>query len=178
MMDGTIGVESEYGRGSVFTVKIPQKVIGEKRIGDFNARLKEQVNVEKSKTSIFKVPGKRVPVVDDTKVNLLVFKGLLRDTEITIDSASSGAEGIELTKKNKYDIIFMDHLMPEMDGIEAFHRIRDDKDNINRKTPVVALTANAIVGVRSSYLAEGFAEYLSKPVEQAELLAMTEALLS
>ena len=113
-------------------------------------------------------------VVDDTKVNLLVFKGLLRDTEITIDSASSGAEGIELTKKNKYDIIFMDHLMPEMDGIEAFHRIRDDKDNINRKTPVVALTANAIAGVRSSYLAE----YLSKPVEQAELLAMTEALLS
>ena len=119
----------------------------------------------------------KILVVDDVKMNVLVFKGLLRGTEITIDSALSGIEGIEATKKTKYDIIFMDHLMPKMDGIEAFHKIRDDKDNINHDTPVVALTANAIVGMRASYLEEGFAEYLSKPVGQNELLAVTGKLL-
>ncbi len=116
-------------------------------------------------------------MVDDVKMNVLVFKGLLRGTEITIDSALSGAEGIEMTKDTKYDIIFMDHLMPEMDGIEAFRVIRDDKDNINHDTPVVVLTANAIVGMRATYLKEGFAEYISKPVEQKALLKVTEELL-
>ena len=82
-----------------------------------------------------------------------------------------------MTKQTKYDIIFMDHLMPEMDGVETFHRIRDDADNINHDTPVVVLTANAIVGMRSSYLEEGFAESISKPVEQEKLIAVTGELL-
>ena len=178
MMNGSIDVKSEYGKGSVFTVRIPQKVISHKRMGDFNTRLKERVNVAEGSTPIFKAAGKRILIVDDVKMNILVLKGLLRGTEIMIDSATSGPEGIRMCKENKYDIIFMDHLMPEMDGIEAFHRIHDDEDGINRDTPVVVLTANAIVGMRANYLNEGFAEYISKPVEQKELLTVTEELLN
>ena len=178
MMNGDIEVKSEYGKGSVFTVRIPQKVAGSGRMGDFAARQKEHVAVSSGDKSTFRAPGKRILIVDDVKMNVLVFKGLLRGTEMTIDSALSGAEGIEMTKKTKYDIIFMDHLMPGMDGIEAFRKIRDDEGNINRDTPVVVLTANAIVGMRSTYLEEGFAEYVSKPVEQRELLRVTGELLS
>ncbi|MBO4265816.1 MAG: response regulator [Lachnospiraceae bacterium] len=177
MMQGTIDVKSQYGKGSVFTVRIPQKVTGKRRMRDFTARLKDNVNVSKDSKTTFRAPGRKVLVIDDVKMNVLVFKGLLRGTEITIDCAYSGAEGIEMTKKTRYDIIFMDHLMPEMDGVEAFHRIREDKDNINHDTPVVVLTANAIVGMRSSYMEEGFAEYISKPIEQRELLDVTEGLL-
>ena len=177
MMNGTIDVKSEYGKGSVFTVRIPQKVISHKRMGEFDTCLREHVGVIRSETTTFKAPGKRVLIVDDVKMNILVFKGLLRGTEMTIDSALTGAEGIEMTKNTKYDIIYMDHLMPEMDGIEAFHKIHDDKDNINCDTPVVVLTANAIVGMRTFYMDEGFAEYISKPVEQRQLLTVTEELI-
>ena len=177
MMNGTIDVKSEYGKGSVFTVILPQEITGQKKMGDFTERLKEQVSAAGLGAATFKAPGRKILVVDDVKTNLLVFKGILRDTEMEVDSALSGPEGIEMSKKKKYDIIFMDHLMPEMDGIEAFHKIRDDKDNINHDTPVVVLTANAIVGVRTSYLAEGFAEYVSKPVEQKELFTVTEKIL-
>lgn len=177
MMNGTIDVKSEYGKGSVFTARIPQKVTNEERIGHFAVRLREHVNAERKKTSIIKAPGKKILVVDDTKTNVLVIKGLLRDTEMAIDTALSGAEGIELTKNTKYDLIFMDHLMPEMDGIEAFHKIRDDQSNPNHDTPTIVLTANAIVGVRSMYMEEGFAEYLSKPVNQTELMNLLEQFL-
>ena len=177
LMHGTIDVKSEYGKGSTFTVTIPQKVINSRSMGDFSSGVKERVNVGSGQTNTFKAPGKKILVVDDVKMNILVFKGLLRGTEMAIDSALSGAESIEMTKKTKYDIIFMDHLMPEMDGIEAFHRIRDDKDNINHDTPVVVLTANAIVGMRTTYLDEGFTEYISKPVEQKDLLKVTGEIL-
>ncbi|MCR5590138.1 MAG: response regulator [Lachnospiraceae bacterium] len=177
MMNGTIEVKSEYGKGSVFTVRIPQRVTDRKRMGDFAERLKDHVNISSSETGRFKAPGRRILIVDDVKMNVLVLKGLLRGTEITIDSALSGAEAIKKTEENKYDIIFMDHLMPEMDGIEAFHKIRDDANGINRDTPVVVLTANALVGMRDTYMNEGFREYISKPVEQEELLKVAEELL-
>ena len=174
MMKGTIEAQSEYAKGSVFTVRIPQKITSDKPMGDFSIRQKEHVSTDRGDSTTFRACGKRILVVDDVNMNVLVFKGLLRGTEMSIDSALSGAEGIAMTKNTKYDIIFMDHLMPEMDGIETFHRIRDDSGNINHDTPVVALTANAIVGMRASYLSEGFADYLTKPVEQKELLTVTE----
>ena len=170
MMKGKLDVSSVYGEGSVFTVTIPQKVESHKRMGDFGARLKQHITVAKSKVSSIKAPGRKVLIVDDVKMNILVFKGLLRGTEMQIDAALSGPESIEMTKQTKYDIIFMDHLMPDMDGIEAFRAIHDDPDNINHDTPVIVLTANAIVGVRAGYIKEGFADYLSKPVEQDVLL--------
>ncbi len=170
LMNGSIDVKSEYGKGSVFTVAIPQKVIGNRKLGTFDDRLKETVSAAKSRTSSIKVAGCRVLIVDDVKMNILVFKGLLRGTEIEIDTALSGQEGIDKSKEKKYDIIFMDHLMPKMDGIEAFRAIRDDIENINHDTPVIVLTANAIAGVKKMYLEEGFDAYLSKPVEQSVLL--------
>ncbi len=178
LMQGTIDVKSEYGKGSVFTVRIPQKVTSPGRMGNFDVRQIEQADVSVKSDDLFKAPDKTVLVVDDVKTNILVFKGLLRDTEIKIDSALSGAECIEMTRRIKYDIIFMDHLMPEMDGIETFRRIKDDSGNPNCSTPVVVLTANAIMGMRASYLEEGFADYLSKPVDQAKLLSVTRELLS
>ena len=178
MMNGRIEVKSEYGVGSVFTVSIPQKVGDRRPMGEFAVRLKEQVNVVKNESDTIKAPGKTVLIVDDVKMNIFVLEGLLRDTQMRIDSATSGQEAVDMSKETKYDIIFMDQQMPQMDGTEAFHRIRDDKDNINHDTPVVVLTADAIVGARAGYLKEGFAEYLSKPVEQKELLNVVEELLS
>ncbi|MCR5508897.1 MAG: response regulator [Lachnospiraceae bacterium] len=178
MMNGTIDVKSEYGKGSTFTVMIPQKVTDRAKPGDLAARFKEPVNSAAKAADIFSAPGKKVLIVDDMKMNILVFRGLLKGTELTIDSALSGVEAIRMTEKTRYDIIFMDHLMPEMDGVEAFHRIHDDKDNPNNDTPVVVLTANAIVGMRDSYLEEGFAEYISKPIDQKKLLSVTKQLLS
>ncbi|MCR5397899.1 MAG: response regulator [Lachnospiraceae bacterium] len=178
MMNGRIEVKSEYGVGSVFTVSIPQKVGDRRPMGEFAVRLKEQVNVVKNESDTIKAPGKTVLIVDDVKMNIFVLEGLLRDTQMRIDSATSGQEAVNMSKETKYDIIFMDQQMPQMDGTEAFHRIRDDKDNINHDTPVVVLTADAIVGARAGYLKEGFAEYLSKPVEQKELLNVVEELLS
>ena len=177
LMNGTIEVTSEYGSGSSFTVSIPQTITDHRGMGDFDKRLKEHVSSGSEETAIFKAPGKKVLVVDDIKTNILVFKGLLRGTDIAIDSALSGSEAVAMTENTKYDIIFMDHLMPEMDGIETLHKIRDDRKNPNCDTPIVVLTANAIVGMRASYLDEGFAEYLSKPVEQKKLLDVTEELL-
>lgn len=177
LMNGTIEVTSEYGSGSSFTVSIPQTITDHRGMGDFDKRLKEHVSSGSEETAVFKAPGKKVLVVDDLKTNILVFKGLLRGTDIAIDSALSGSEAVAMTENTKYDIIFMDHLMPEMDGIETLHKIRDDRKNPNCDTPVVVLTANAIVGMRASYLDEGFAEYLSKPVEQKKLLDVTEELL-
>ena len=177
LMNGTIEVTSEYGSGSSFTVSIPQTITDHRGMGDFDRRLKEHVSSGSEETAIFKAPGKKVLVVDDLKTNILVFKGLLRGTDIAIDSALSGSEAVAMTENTKYDIIFMDHLMPEMDGIETLHKIRDDRKNPNCDTPVVVLTANAIVGMRASYLDEGFAEYLSKPVEQKKLLDVTEEFL-
>ncbi|MCR5000340.1 MAG: response regulator [Lachnospiraceae bacterium] len=177
LMNGTIEVTSEYGSGSSFTVSIPQTITDHRGMGDLDRRLKEHVSSGSEETAIFTAPGKKVLVVDDLKTNILVFKGLLRGTDIAIDSALSGSEAVAMTENTKYDIIFMDHLMPEMDGIETLHKIRDDRKNPNCDTPVVVLTANAIVGMRASYLDEGFAEYLSKPVEQKKLLDVTEELL-
>ncbi len=178
MMKGQVDVVSEYGVGSVFTVKIPQRVADFQSMGVFETRLGETVTVQTDLKTSFKAPGKRILIVDDTKSNLHVFRALLRDTEMQVDPASSGEDGVRMSKNVKYDLIFMDHLMPRMSGIEAFHAIHDDEENPNHDTPIIVLTANAIVGMRESYLKEGFTEYLSKPVDRSELFATLERLLT
>ena len=172
LMNGSINVESEYGKGSVFTVRIPQNAVSEKKIGSFEERVKESISDASGSKDQLEVLDCKVLIIDDVKMNILVFRGLLRGSGVDIDFALSGQEGIDKTRETKYDMIFMDHLMPQMDGIEAFRRIREDADNINRDTPVIVLTANALVGAKGKYLEEGFADYLSKPVEQSSLLRM------
>ena len=166
MMAGTISVESEYGKGSVFTVTIPQRVA----LGEPAAEVQIIPAEERAEyREAFRAPDATVLIVDDTKMNLTVTASLLKDTEVRINTALSGAEAVALAEKNTYDVILMDQRMPGMDGTEALRRIRDLKDNPNSKTPVICLTADAIGGARERYIAEGFTDYLTKPVEGRKL---------
>ena len=111
-------------------------------------------------------------VVDDVKMNINVFKALLKRTEINVDSAMSGSEALDMIKEKKYDIIFLDHMMPDMDGIETYQNMKMLEDNPNKDTTVVMLTANAIMGAKEEYLGIGFSDFLSKPVQAPKLEAM------
>lgn len=119
--------------------------------------------------STIHIPDANILVVDDTKMNLNVLKVLLKRTSAQLDFAQSGTECLEKTKTKKYDLILMDHMMPEPDGIQTLHMIVEDAANENRETPVIVLTANAVEGMKEQYMKEGFADYLSKPVEADKL---------
>lgn len=122
-------------------------------------------------------PEARVLVTDDVPSNLMVVKEFLKDTQIILDTAESGREAIKKCKIYTYDVILMDHMMPEPDGIATMHMIREDKESLNRNTPMIILTANAIKGSRDMYFAEGFDNYLSKPVQSSNLLKMVRKYL-
>ena len=167
LMGGEIKVESVYKEGSNFTAKIPLKIVGDATFTKENQIDKVSATVEVDDLSHL-----RVLVVDDVMVNLKVISGLLRKTNIVLDSVLSGAECIELMKTQKYDMVLLDHMMPEMDGIEVLNRLKELGDYINAKTPIVVLTANAIEGQKEMYLKEGFTDYLSKPVNRDKLIEM------
>ena len=171
MMDGTISVESEYGRGSTFTVTIPQRIMTSAPVGDLQKRFEENTADGPGYRETFHAPDARVLIVDDTRMNLTVTASLLKDTEIRIDTASGGAEAVAMVEKTAYDVIFMDQRMPGMDGTEALHRIRQ-QDGPNGTTPVICLTADAINGAKERYLSEGFSDYLAKPVDSRRLEAL------
>ena len=172
LMGGTIEVESEYGKGSIFTVTIPQAVVSGEPIGDFQTRLKERLPGDRPYRESFRAPDANILIVDDTRINLTVAVNLLKNTKIKIDTATSGAEAVEKASKTGYDIIFMDQRMPEMDGTEAFHKIRDDENGASKDVPVVCLTADAVIGAKEKYLAEGFSDYLTKPIDNYALEKM------
>ncbi|RKM61234.1 response regulator [Butyrivibrio sp. CB08] len=172
MMDSKLEVDSEYGKGSVFSFVIRQKVISWDRVGDFAQKVKEAQKDAKGYKESFQAEKARILVVDDTKTNLTVIEGLLKQTKMKIDTATSGKEALKLVKENKYDVIFLDHRMPEMDGVQTFHAMEEMEDNLNKETPVIALTANAISGSREMYFREGFTNYMSKPVDPAKLEEM------
>lgn len=167
LMDGTVLVESEYGKGSIFTVRIPQRVSGHGVIGAFDPNKNNSPN--KKYRESFHAPDANILVVDDIKMNVEVMRGLIKNTLLNADAAYSGEECLSLASEKKYDIIFMDHLMPVMDGVETLKRLKGDTDNPNRDTPVIALTANVIAGAKESYMSMGFADYLSKPVKGSDL---------
>ena len=171
LMEGTLEVTSEYGKGSCFRVCIPQQVVDGSAIGKLedaykrdNAKKEKEEEEQKEFKMTLYAPKVRILAVDDTKMNLFVVKALLKRTAMQLDLASGGNECLELCRKNTYDLILMDHMMPEPDGIETLHLLRQDEDGLNRKTKVVVLTANAISGVREKYIEEGFDDYLSKPL--------------
>jgi len=161
LMDGTIDVESEHGKGSCFTVTIPQIIVDSKAMGTPSHK-EETATITKTE---FVAPDAKVLVVDDNRMNLAVIRALMKHTQVQLDMASSGIECLNMTKNKKYDLILMDHMMPEPDGIQTLHMLREDEDNVNQSTEVVVLTANAIEGMKEQYLQEGFADYLSKPIE-------------
>ncbi len=173
LMMGDITVESEYGKGSVFTVSIPQKVADKTPIGEWEV-LREEKEIMVVEEQAFTAPDVKVLVVDDNAMNLSVIKELLRRTKVQTDTAASGKECLELTKKKAYHVILMDHMMPEMDGVEALHLLREDSGNPNCNTSVIALTANAIAGSRETYMTYGFDDYLAKPIEVAKLESLLQ----
>ncbi len=164
-MNGKITVESVYGEGSTFTVYLPQKLIDATPIGDFEESYMKGRNDARAYYESFTAPEAKILVVDDNEINLSVSRSLLKKTQVQITDCKSGIECLSLMKKEHYDVILLDHMMPEMDGIETLKRSKEMEDNLCEKTPVIALTANAMSGVREMYLREGFDDYLSKPIE-------------
>ena len=169
-MHGTIDVDSVYGLGSVFTVRLPQTVVDASPAGSLEAA--EAARAEAAKKTALFAPDAHILVVDDNASNLAVFTGLLKRSQINIDTAESGTDAVAQTTGKKYDCIFMDHMMPGMDGLAALSMIRNDQDNPNINTPAVALTANAVPGAAVMYQNAGFEGYLKKPVDPDELEAV------
>lgn len=168
MMGGDLKVESVYHKGSVFTAVIPQQIVEDAPVGSFK-RMQNHLQQKRSRQGNFTAPQARVLVVDDNAMNLTVFKALLKRTKLQIVTADSGKQCLDMIQKQEFHIIFMDHMMPEMDGIETLHAMNRLDTHKNKNTPVLALTANAVAGAREQYLSEGFCDFLTKPID-AELL--------
>ena len=163
LMDGTVSVNSVYGEGSVFTVVVRQEVSDRAAIGELNIH-NEQTIKRSSYEAGFTAPEAKILIVDDNEMNIEVESKLLSATGMDIDKALSGREALGMTVKKRYDTILMDHLMPEMDGIECLEHIRNQSGGLNRTTPVIVLTANAGSDNRDLYNRSGFDGYLVKPV--------------
>ena len=173
LMGSDLKVESEYGKGSTFSFSVTQTVMTVETIGEFERKDEEEKGTKKNYKELFHAPEANILVVDDIKMNITVITKLLKRTQLQIDTATSGPEAVKKAAEKDYDIIFIDHLMPEMDGIETLHYMKEIK---REKEPVyIVLTANAIAGAREMYLNEGFADYVSKPVvgEHLERLIMS-----
>lgn len=175
LMHGTISVESTYGSGSKFTVSIPQRVISYSPIGNLATAHNRHTQV--SLEDNFMAPGARALIVDDVPMNLKVFCGLLKDTLIDIDTADSGREALSLIASNAYDLIFLDHMMPDLNGVDTLTAIRNMNTKKKGHTPIIMLTANAVLGAKEDYLKMGFDDYLSKPLQKDKLLYLIRKFL-
>ena len=176
LMNSTLQVESEYGKGSKFSFMIEQQIADSTPIGNLEERIREQM-VDYSYMEVFTAPDAQILVVDDNATNLKVFVSLLKTTKVNVDVADGGKACLEMVKKKRYDLIFLDHMMPDLDGIETLHRMKEMPDSMCDGVPVIALTANAITGAKEMYLAEGFDAFLSKPINPEKLEQMILLLL-
>ncbi len=176
LLGSELKVESEYGVGSEFSFVLSQEIVRPAPIGKLEEQFKVQNN-EYDYQTYFEAPDAKILVVDDNEINRKVFCSLLKDTKMQIEEAASGKECIEKVKKAAFHIIFMDHMMPEMDGIETLKVMKNMEDYPSKDTPVVILTANAIVGAKEQYLKEGFQAFLSKPIDLQELETVIKELL-
>ena len=167
LMDGSISVESEVGKGTTFTVVIPQEIRSIEPCGVFSMGPNGDRRVA-DRHEVFDILGK-ILVIDDVAINLRVFSMLLKNTDIAVDTAISGAEAIEKIKSTKYDMIFIDHLMPGMDGVELKGILDSLESNPNKDTPLIMQTANAVVGAKEEYERLGFDDYIEKPIKEEEL---------
>ncbi|MCR4787783.1 MAG: response regulator [Lachnospiraceae bacterium] len=169
LMGSTLNVKSVYGEGSKFYFDLEQEVIKWEELGDYESSYRHLVGERKEYKEKFTAPEAQVLVIDDNPMNLMVFKSLLKQTRVCVDTANDGFEGLTLAYDKKYDIIFFDHMMPEKDGIETLHEMRAQEKNPNLETPAVCLTANAISGAREFYIEAGFDDYLTKPIDSEKL---------
>lgn len=170
MMGSQLEVESEYGKGSVFSFRLKQAVINPEPVGNIGKRIAGRAAQYEYQT-MFTAPEARVLLVDDNAVNRRVFVQLLKETKVQVEEASGGEQCLECVEKNTYDMIFLDHMMPGLDGIETLQEMRR-RENGGKEVPVIALTANAVTGAREMYLEAGFADFLAKPVKPEKLEKM------
>ncbi len=168
LMGGSIICKSEYGKGTEFVTVIPQEIRDDTPVGNIG-KITSSEDKKANRMDTFTCPKAKLLVVDDNLINQKVAVHLLQISQAQVECCSSGPEMLDLICQEKYDIIFLDHMMPDMDGIEALERSRELEDNLNQLTPYIALTANAIVGAKELYLEHGFTDYLSKPISTADL---------
>ena len=167
LMGGSIHVESVYKEGSCFFFEIPQRIIDSAPCGDYDGP--DHRRARKQEYSKFRAPEAKVLIVDDNMVNLRVAVGLMKPFDMQVDTAKSGMEALAKVQEKKYHLIFMDHMMPEMDGIETANRIRELEDSYYKDVPIIALTANAINGAREMFIEEGMNDFIAKPISMKEL---------
>lgn len=164
LMDSNLEVESRYGEGSSFSFSVWQTMLDREPIGE----IEDHVNIDstsgKEKQKTFRAPKGEILMVDDTEMNLVVTESLLKHTRLRMDMATNAKDALMMLGKKTYDVLLFDHMMPEMDGIELLHKLKEDKENPNSKKPCIVLTANAVAGARERYMQEGFDDYMSKPV--------------
>lgn len=169
LMGSQLEVSSIYGEGSVFSFVVKQEVRNWDAMGNFEDAYHRLLAEHETYKESFTAPTAKILVVDDTVMNITVVKGLLKQTRVKIDVAESGYECLNMVAKEHYDIIFLDHRMPGLDGIETLQRMRQLQGNLNKETPVISLTANAVSGARAMYIEAGFQDYLTKPIHSAQL---------
>ena len=165
LMGSSLKVESTYGEGSIFYFSLKQKVVDKEPLGDYEETYRRSIIERAAYHEKFTAPEAEVLVVDDNPMNLMVINSLLKQTLVQVDTAESGAECLKKSAEKKYDIIFLDHMMPDMDGVDTLRGLRADEGNPNVDTATVCLTANAISGAREQYIEEGFDDYLAKPID-------------
>lgn len=173
MMDSKLKVESVYGKGSIFYFDLKQRIVNATPIGSLQDRIMNKGD-QYSYAVSFIAPQAQILVVDDNAMNRKVFCSLLKCTQIPIEEAGSGAETLELVLQKHYDIIFLDHMMPDMNGIQVLQTMRGWDSYPNQNTPVIALTANAVTGAKEMYLEAGFDDFLSKPINPDKLEKMIQ----
>ncbi len=174
-MGSKVELDSVYGKGSDFHFVITQRTIGKTKIGHYEVGAGQHLEGHQESGQRFIAPDVRVLLVDDVALNNIVTKGLLEVTRMQVDAAESGPEAIEMVKKNRYDLILMDHMMPGMDGIQVTNAIRNmgstTGDSYYTTVPILALTANAITGMREMFMDNGMQDYITKPVDGARLIS-------
>ena len=168
LMGGTLLVESEYGKGSEFYFTLWEGIESEENIGDFG-EVKEQAGDAGKDMFTFTLPDATILLVDDNEINREVAQALLEPFEMKIDVVSNGKEALDLVQQNHYDLVFMDHYMPVMDGVEATRRIRSLEGEYYQNLPILALTADAVQGVKEEFLAAGMNDFVSKPIAMKDI---------
>ena len=172
LMNSKLTVKSVYGKGSTFSFTLEQKVVDWKPMGNFEDTYQRSFAQRSEYHEEFTAPDACILVVDDTAMNLTVVKGLLKQTKVQIETAENGYKCLDKVKQKKYDMIFLDHRMPGIDGNETLKRMLELPDSLNLDTPVISLTADALSGARERYIAAGFKDYLTKPIDGHQLEAM------
>lgn len=175
-MDGKITVESTYHEGTVFDVLVPVKVTDKTPVNPELKKTSATFRTEIADTD-YRAPSANVLAVDDNHSNLEIVRMFLERVDIRPTLCRGGREAVEMCYDHKYDLILMDHMMPEIDGIQALKMIRKDKYSLNRKTPALVLTANAVAGSEKTYLEAGFAGYMTKPIDSQKLLRIVKEFL-